>query len=163
MALIIERASSPDVFEYIWPFFKDIVAAGDTYLYPMTCTYEQGKHFWMPEQGSTYLARQNNDVVGSFYLKPNQPGLGDHVANAGYMVNPAIFGKGIGRAMGEFSIEEARKLGYKAMQFNAVVSTNTYAVRLWESLGFSIVGTSPQSFRLQGSTLVDTYIMHRFI
>lgn len=162
MGIEITKATADD-FENIWPFFKRIVAQGDTYSYPMDCSYSLGKAFWLPENGTTYLARSGEQVVGSFYLKPNQPGLGTHVANAGYMVSPGTHGKGIGRIMGEFSLKEARKLGYKAMQFNYVVSTNTHAIRLWESLGFQIIGTSPKSFRLKDSELVDTYIMHRFL
>ncbi len=117
----------------------------------------------MPENGTTFLAKLDNRVVGSFYLKPNQPGLGNHVANAGYMVNPESFGNGIGKQMGLFSLEAAQKLRYKAMQFNYVVSTNTYAIRLWQSLGFKIIGTSPASFRLKNDELVDTHILHRFL
>lgn len=162
MTVSITQAS-PDDFEKVWPFFKLIVARGDTYSYPMECSYALGKALWMPESGITYLAWHDQQVVGSFYLKPNQPGLGDHVVNAGYMVDPGTHGQGIGRKMGEFSLDEARKLGYEAMQFNYVVSTNTAAVKLWQSLGFSIIGTSPKSFRLKGETLVDTYIMHRFL
>jgi ribosomal protein S18 acetylase RimI-like enzyme len=163
MSLQIVQASSRDEFELVWPFFRQIVSAGDTYSYPMDCSYEQGQAFWMPDNGSTFLAKFDNQVVGSFYLKPNQPGLGSHIANAGYMVNPNSFGKGIGKQMGLFSLSTASTLGYKAMQFNYVVSTNTYALKLWESLGFKIIGTSPQSFRLKGTDLVDTHIMHRVL
>jgi ribosomal protein S18 acetylase RimI-like enzyme len=163
MELEIVRTSSPEDFQQVWPFFKEIVSDGDTYSFPMDCTYELGKSLWYPENGHTYLAKSGEDVVGSFYLKPNQPGLGSHVANAGYMVNPKMHGKGIGRLMAEFSLNETRQLGYQAMQFNLVVSTNKNAIKLWEALGFKIIGTSPQSFRYKDSELVDAFIMHRFL
>jgi GNAT superfamily N-acetyltransferase len=162
LTLEIVQASSLADFDLVWPFFKNIVSAGDTYAYPMDCDYELGRSYWMPKNGKTYLAKWDDDVVGSFYLKPNQPGLGSHVANAGYMVNPASSGNGIGKQMGLFSLQEAKRLGYTAMQFNYVVSTNLKAVRLWEDLEFKIIGTSTKSFRSKNQELVDTYIMHRF-
>ncbi|MBX3290243.1 MAG: GNAT family N-acetyltransferase [Acidobacteria bacterium] len=103
----------------------------------------------------------NEKVVGTFWLKPNQPGLGDHVCNAAYMVSPEAHGKGIGRKMGEFSFDEARRLGFTAMQFNFVVASNTAAVRLWQSLGLRIIGTVPNAFRHRQNGPTDAYIMYR--
>jgi ribosomal protein S18 acetylase RimI-like enzyme len=160
--LVIE-AVLPDQFKAIWEFFQPIVAAGETYSFPMDCSFEQGKAFWFPEGGTTYIAKQQEKIVGSFYLKPNQPGLGNHVANAGYMVHPQAGGQGIGKAMALFSLEAAKRKGFTAMQFNYVVSSNKNAVALWQKLGFTIIGTSPKSFRRKDTELIDTYILHRFL
>ena len=100
-------------------------------------------------------------IVGTAYLKPNSAGLGDHVCNAGWMIAPEAAGQGIGRRFAEHVIQEARLLGFHGIQFNAVVATNTRAVRLWESMGFDIVGTVPDSFRHSTDGLVATHVMYR--
>jgi len=117
----------------------------------------------MAPEETTYVALVDGEIVGTYVLKPNQPGLGSHVANAGYMVIPDHSDKGIGRAMCEHSLEDARQVGFLAMQFNFVVSTNERAVALWKKMGFSIVGTCPKTFRHRQLGLVDTYVMHRFL
>lgn len=109
----------------------------------------------------TYVAEFDGVVVGTAILKPNQPGLGDHVANAAWMIDPDQSGKGVGRRFAEFVIEQAIELGFCGMQFNAVVATNTRAIRLWESLGFEIVGTVPAAFRHQDEGRVAIHVMHR--
>jgi ribosomal protein S18 acetylase RimI-like enzyme len=101
--------------------------------------------------------------VGTFFIKDNQPDLGSHIANAGYMTAPGTFGKGIGRAMGEFSILEAARLGYKAMQFNIVIKSNERAVALWKSMDFEIIGEIPDAFNHQQNGLTNAYIMYRKI
>jgi GNAT superfamily N-acetyltransferase len=112
---------------------------------------------------TAYVAEIGDEVVGTYALKSNFPGQGSHVANAGYAVRAARCGHGIGRALGEHSLKEARSAGYTAMQFNCVVSTNVRAVRLWQRLGFSIIGTVPGGFRHPVQGLVDFHIMHRFL
>ena len=104
---------------------------------------------------------QGRDIVGTYILRPNQSGGGSHVANAAFMVAPEARGQGIGRAMGEHCLSEARRLGFRAMQFNFVVSTNESAVRLWQQLGFKIVGTLPGAFRHPEKGYIDVYVMHR--
>ena len=94
-------------------------------------------------------------------MKDNQPGLGSHVANAGYMTSPDAFGKGIGKAMALFSLEEAKNLGYRAMQFNLVIKTNERAVELWKKLGFAIIGEIPEAFNHKSLGLTNAYIMYR--
>ena len=111
--------------------------------------------------GQTYVAIDGEQVAGTFIIKDNQPDLGSHVANASYMTHPDAFGKGIGRSMAEFSLDEARRLGYSAMQFNIVVKSNERAVRLWERMGFQIIGEVPDAFRTMGSTPTNAYIMWR--
>jgi ribosomal protein S18 acetylase RimI-like enzyme len=104
---------------------------------------------------------QDRHVVGSYILKPNQPGLGAHISNASFIVSASARGQGIGRAMGEHCLSEARRLGFRAMQFNFVVSTNDSAVHLWQQFGFKIVGTLPGAFRHAQKGYVDVYVMFR--
>jgi GNAT superfamily N-acetyltransferase len=140
-----------------------VVAKGDTYAYDPATSKEEARAIWMAPGLRTYAAFSDGEVVGTYILKANQPGLGSHVANAGYMVHPGHSGKGIGRALCEHSLEEARREGFLAMQFNIVVSTNENAVALWKKMGFTIVGTVPKAFRHRSLGLVDTYVMHRFL
>jgi len=160
--LTIRRATESD-WDAIWPIFHAVVREGDTYSYSPATTKEQGRALWMTPQGTTYVACRGEQVVGTYFLKPNQPGLGSHVANAGYMVDPGEAGRGVGRAMCEHSLDEARRAGFFAMQFNFVVSTNTRAVALWQKLGFQIAGTLPKAFRHQQRGLVDVYVMYRLL
>ena len=160
--ITIRKAVEAD-FEAIWPIFHQVVQQGDSYTFDPETTREQAYLIWMAGDLITFVASVNDEIVGTYILKANQPGLGSHVANAGYMVGTSGRGKGVGRAMCEHSLEEARKLGFRAMQFNMVVSTNESAVALWEKFGFSIVGTLPQAFRHRELGLVDAYVMHRFL
>ncbi|MCA1590949.1 MAG: GNAT family N-acetyltransferase, partial [Acidobacteria bacterium] len=108
-----------------------------------------------------YVAILDGEIAGTFWLRPNQPGLGSHVGNAAYMVSPDANGKGVGRRMAEFSIDEARRLGFKAMQFNFVIKTNTVAVKLWQSVGFEIIGEIPDAFDHARNGMTNAYIMYR--
>jgi GNAT superfamily N-acetyltransferase len=150
----------------IWPIWHSVVAAGDTYTWDPATREDQARQLWMPPAPAVTVvaertAGRTTRVVATALLKPVQPGLGDHVANAGFMVDPQLAGSGIGRALAEFVLDEARRRGYLAMQFSAVVETNTRAVRLWKSLGFTIIGTVPGAFRHPASGLVGLHIMHR--
>jgi L-amino acid N-acyltransferase YncA len=158
----IRRARESD-FDSIWQIFHQVVEEGETYTYDPSTTKEEARAIWMSEAVETYVACLGERVVGTYILKPNQPGLGSHVANAGYMVAATAQGQGVGRAMCEHSLAAAREAGFLAMQFNMVVSTNQAAVRLWKKLGFAIVGTLPKTFRHQRLGLVDAYVMHRFL
>ena len=160
--ITIRKAEEAD-FDAIWRIFHQVVQQGDTYTYDPETTREQAHSIWMSSGHTTYVACVDDQIVGTYILKPNQPGLGSHVANAGYMVGEDGRGKGVGRAMCEHSLEEARRMGFHAMQFNMVVSTNESAVALWKKFGFSIVGTLPQAYRRRGLGLVDAYVMHRFL
>jgi ribosomal protein S18 acetylase RimI-like enzyme len=117
--------------------------------------------YWFQAGGHAYVAEDAGQVIGSYLIKPNQPGLGSHIANAAYMVSSAARGSGVGRRMGEHSLADAKRLGFRAMQFNIVVAVNTPAVRLWRSLGFRIVGTLPGVFRHAQHGFVDAYVMFR--
>lgn len=146
----------------IWPFFRAIVAAGETYAYAGDMTPEQGAEVWMERPpGRTVVAEADGVVVGSAKMGPNRPGRGAHVATASFMVDPAYRGRGVGRALGAHAVAWARTAGYHGMQFNAVVETNTAAVRLWQALGFEIIGTVPEAFDHARHGLVGLHVMYR--
>ncbi|HEU5352837.1 MAG TPA: GNAT family N-acetyltransferase [Actinocrinis sp.] len=153
-----------DDWRSIWPFFRAIVAAGDTFAYATDLTEDQGRELWMPgAPAHTIVAvdEESGEVLGSANMYANRPGNGSHVASASYMVDPQRSGRGVGRALVEYSLEWARAAGFRAIQFNAVVETNIYAVRLYESLGFKIVGTVPEAFNHPTEGYVGLHIMHR--
>ncbi|BDI28145.1 acetyltransferase [Capsulimonas corticalis] len=157
------RQAAPSDWPAIWPIFQSVVADGATYAYDPDTTSDEALALWMSPAASTFVATHGGAVVGSYFLKPNQPGLGSHVANAAFMVSPAWSGHGAGRAMGEHALRTARARGYEAMQFNFVVSSNERAVSLWKSLGFATIGVIPKAYRHSRLGLVDAYIMHRFL
>ena len=158
---LILREIGADEFARVWPVFRAVIADGDTYSYPPDLSFEQARDGWTTPPCRCFVAERDEETLGCYMLKPNQPGLGDHVANAGYMVSPAARGQGIASAMCEHSLEQARLAGFTAMQFNFVVSTNTTAVRLWQRHGFQIVGQVPGAFRHAGLGPTDIYLMHR--
>ena len=155
----------------IWAVLAEVMRAGDTYMYPPEISEAEMRRAWMPSppherepRRVVYVAREGQrggDVVGTAYLRPNMPGLGDHVANAGWAVSARRRGRGVGRAFAEHVMADARARGYRAMQFNAVVASNTGAVLLWESLGFKIVGTVPGAFRHARLGETSVHIMWR--
>jgi GNAT superfamily N-acetyltransferase len=147
--------------EAIWEIFRAVIATGDSFPFDPQMPREDALAYWFGPGARAYVAEHDGRVAGSYLFKPNQPGLGDHVANAAFMVSPAARGLGIGRRMGEHCLAEARRAGFLAMQFNFVISTNEPAVRLWQQLGFEIIGTLPGAFRHARLGLVDVYVMFR--
>ena len=147
----------------IWAIFRAVVAGGDTYVYAPATSEAEARRIWTTPPATAYVALVDGTVVGTYVLRPNQPGLGSHVANAGFMVAPDCSSRGVGRAMGEHALAQAERDGFSAMQFNSVVSTNERAIRLWKSLGFSIVGTVPGAFRHATAGDVAIHIMHRMV
>jgi L-amino acid N-acyltransferase YncA len=147
--------------DVIWKVFHDVIAAGDTYVFDPNTSREEALAYWFRDDTRAYVAEQNGKIVGSYILKPNQRGLGAHVSNASFIVASSARGLGVGRAMGEHCLSEARRLGFRAMQFNFVVSTNESAIHLWKELGFKIVGTLPGAFRHAQKGYVDVYVMFR--
>lgn len=159
------RPATAEDDDVLWALFQEVVRAGDAFAYDEGTRREEALSLWRGRgTGSvTYVAVLEGEVVGSYYVKPNQPGHGAHVCNAGYMVAGRARGRGVGRALGEHSLEEARRLGYRAMQFNFVVATNTPALELWKQLGFEVVGRLPQAFRHPREGLVDALVLYRLL
>lgn len=150
-------------FELVWPIFHAVVGAGETYAYDPAMTLEAARDLWTRPPARCFVAREGGAVVGAYCLRPNQVGLGDHVANAGYMVAPDVRGRGIASAMCAHSLDTARAAGFEAMQFNFVAASNEGAVRLWQRHGFTIVGRVPAAFRHRSRGRTDVFVMHRFL
>lgn len=161
MSIEIREAIAAD-WPAIWALFAPIVADGETYAYPDDLTSEQAAALWLERPpGRTVVAVDaEGTVLGSAKMGPNRPGRGDHVGTASFMVAPVARGRGVGRLLGEHVVAWHRAQGYQAIQFNAVVETNTGAVRLWRSLGFEVVGTVPRAFRSRAHGLVGLHVMH---
>jgi ribosomal protein S18 acetylase RimI-like enzyme len=159
--LVQIRPARKEDREVIWQIFHAVVAKGDTYVFDPNISRRKALAYWLGPKTRCYVALSDHGIAGSYILKANQPGLGSHVANAGFMVSPSARGRGIGRAMAEHCLHEARRLGFRAMQFNFVVATNRTALRLWKDLGFRIVGTLPGAFRHTRRGFVDVYVMYR--
>lgn len=155
------RKASPHDSDQIWNIIHQVISKGDTYAFDPDTPLEIMMTYWFGKDKHTYVAIEGERVAGTFVRKDNQPGLGSHVANAGYMVHPEFSGRGIGRLMGEFSIVEANRLGYLAMQFNFVVKSNTKAVQLWLKLGFRIIGEVPNAFKHKEHGFTNVCIMYR--
>jgi L-amino acid N-acyltransferase YncA len=157
------REATADDWPAIWPFLHQIVAAGETYTYPRDLDEPRARQMWMLEPPNRTVVAVDPDgtVLGSAKMNANHMGGGSHIASASFMVDPARSGKGVGRALGEYVLDWARAAGFRAMQFNAVVESNTRAVALWKSLGFEIIGTLPDGFLHPDKGYVGLHIMHR--
>lgn len=160
-------------FEQFWPVFIEVVNAQETYAFEPEMSFETAVDLWCTLPTKTFVYEEyckdggsgkggeNGEVLGSYYIKPNAMGPGGHICNCGYMVNPQARGRGIARQLCEHSQAIALKLGFRAMQFNAVVSTNQAAVALWQKLGFDIIGTIPEAYLHKQQGYVDSYIMYK--
>ncbi|MFI5617742.1 GNAT family N-acetyltransferase [Streptomyces sp. NPDC051567] len=160
--MLIREAVTED-WPAVWPFFHKIVAAGEAFTYPVGLTEEQGRDWWLlPAPNRTVVAVDDNGtVLGTAKMNNNHMGNASHIASASYMVDPAHSGQGVGRALCAYTLEWARAAGFRAMQFNAVVETNTHAVKLYRSLGFEVLGTVPEGFRHPAEGYVGLHVMHR--
>ena len=158
----IREATNQD-FDLIWPFFRDISREGTTYSYPTNITKEHAAELWLRAPQLTFVAEEESRLLGTYYIKPNALGPGSHVCNCGYMVSPAARGKGVATVMCEHSQKIAVELGYKAMQFNSVVSSNTGAIQLWNRLGFETVGRLPKAFDHPDLGYVDCMVMYKWL
>ena len=155
------RAAGPDDFDLIWPMLRDVFRTGDTYAVDPDISKAAARAYWMTQAHATYVAEGNDGIVGTYYIKTNQPGGGAHICNCGYIVSPAARGQGIAATLCNHSQDEARRLGYQAMQFNFVLASNEGAVRLWHRLAFETIGTIPDAFAHPKLGFVDAYVMYR--
>lgn len=157
----IRRYESAD-WPSVWPILQAIIAAGETYVFAPNSTEAEIHKAWIETPLATYVACSDQGaILGTYFLKPNQPGLGSHVCNCGYGVSVDARGQGVASAMCQHSQDEARSHGFRAMQFNFVVSTNVGAVRLWQKHGFDIVGTLPGAFLHSSLGFVDAFVMFK--
>jgi len=160
--ITIRRATDAD-WPQIWPIVRSVIRRGDTFPQARDLGEDAAYDYWMSQPSATCIALVDDRVAGTYYIRPNHAAAGAHVCNAGYMVAEDRRRRGIGRALCRHSLTEAAALGFLAMQFNLVVSTNGASIRLWQSMGFRIVGTLPRAFRHPALGLVDAHIMYRFI
>jgi L-amino acid N-acyltransferase YncA len=157
------RAATDDDWPAIWAFMRDIVAAGETFVWDRDTGEDEARSMWMhrPPGRTVVAVDDDGTVVGTAETHPNNGGPGAHVANAGFMVHPDRAGRGIGRALGAHVVDQARADGYRAMQFNAVVEANQRAVALWRSLGFDVLATIPGAFAHPTEGYVGLHVMYR--
>lgn len=156
----IREATGAD-WPVVWELFRLAAHAGDVFAYDESTTEETARKLWFDPPAACFVAEEDGRVVGTYYVRPNQPGRGGHVANGGYIVAHEARGRGLARLMCEHSLETARRRGFAAMQFNYVVSTNAAAVRTWERCGFAVVGRLPGAFRHKELGLIDVLVMFR--
>ncbi|MFF9351683.1 GNAT family N-acetyltransferase [Streptomyces sp. NPDC014734] len=160
--MMIREATAED-WPAVWPFFHEIVAAGETFTYPLDLGRDEARSWWLldPPNRTVVAVDDEGTVLGTAKMNNNHMGNGSHIAGASYMVDPGHAGQGVGRALCAYSLDWARSSGFRAMQFNAVVETNVRAVELYRSLGFEILGTLPEGFDHPVRGLVGLHIMHR--
>jgi ribosomal protein S18 acetylase RimI-like enzyme len=155
------RAAAASDADAIWGILEPTIRAGETYTLPRDMTRQEALAYWFSPGHEVFVAEENTAVLGTYFLHANQRGGGDHVANCGYITAPHAAGRGIARAMCKHSLEHAAVRGFRAMQFNFVVSSNERAVKLWQSLGFEIVGRLPEAFLHPTLGYVDALVMFR--
>ena len=150
-----------DDFESFWPVFKDVVMAQETYAFDANIDLETAYNLWCLSPQRAYVMKQGDTVLGSYYIRANAAGPSSHISNCGYMVAPQARGKGVATALCLHSQQIAIELGYLAMQFNSVVSTNQVAINLWKKLGYSVIGIIPNAYKHKKLGFVDSCIMHK--
>ena len=160
--MIVREATAAD-WPHVWALFQSVAAAGDVFAYDESTPEEVARKLWFDAPAVCFVCEVGGAFAGTYYVRPNQPGRGGHVANAGYMIAPAFRGRGLAVALCEHSLEVARRLGFTAMQFNFVVSTNAAAVHAWERCGFAVVGRLPGAYRHGELGLVDALVMFRIL
>lgn len=157
----IRPASRSADAEPIWAILEPTIRAAETYTLPADMSREQALAYWFAPQHEVFAAEEDDRILGTYFLQPNQEGAGSHVANCGYVTAPWATGRGVARAMCGHSLARAGERGFRAMQFNFVVSTNEPAVHLWRSFGFEIVGRLPGAFHHPNLGFVDALVMYR--
>ncbi|GBQ82080.1 acetyltransferase [Gluconacetobacter johannae DSM 13595] len=159
--MLLIRPLVPADFDAVWPVLRDVVRAQETYALDPEMDRDAGWRLWAETPRATFVAERDGVVLGSYYIKPNAAGPGDHVCNCGYIVAPAARGQGVAGALCAHSLRVGREMGFAAMQFNSVVATNTVAIGLWRKHGFAIVGTLPGAYRHATLGVVDCHVMYR--
>jgi ribosomal protein S18 acetylase RimI-like enzyme len=158
--VLIRRFHEEDAVA-VWSILEPIIRVGETYTQPRDMDRESALAYWLSPSHEVFVAEDSAEIVGTYFLQANQKGGGAHVANCGYITDPRATGRGVARAMCAHSLDHARERGFRAMQFNFVVSTNERAVRLWQSFGFEIVGRLPGAFQHPTLGFVDAFVMYR--
>jgi GNAT superfamily N-acetyltransferase len=161
--MLAVRSATPADSGAIWSILEPMIRAGETYTLPLEMTREAALAWWFAPAHQVFVAEDDGIAVGTYFLRANQQGGGAHVANCGYVTAPHSTGRGVARAMCAHSLDRARERGFRAMQYNFVVSTNERAVRLWQSFGFEIVGRLPGAFQHPTAGLVDAFVMFRHL
>jgi ribosomal protein S18 acetylase RimI-like enzyme len=159
--MLIIRAAIDDDSDAIWAILEPVIRAGETYTLPRDMTREEVLAYWFSGSHDVFVADEDGHAIGTYFLRANQKGGGSHVANCGYVTATYASGRGVARAMCTHSLEHARQRGFRAMQFNFVVSTNHRAVSLWKDLGFEIAGRLPGAFSHPDVGFVDAFVMYR--
>ena len=157
--MLTVREAEADDSDTVWSILEPVIRAGETYPLPRDMCREEGLAYWFSNGHEVFVAEEDGRAVGTYFLKANQRGGGSHVANCGYVTAAEATGKGVARAMCAHSLEHAKRSGFRAMQFNFVVSTNERALRLWKSFGFEIVGRLPKAFAHPTAGYTDAYVM----
>ena len=157
------RPATPTDRPAVWAIIGPVFRAGDSYAIDPDISEHDALAYWLRPDQETFVAEAGGEILGTYYIRANQGGGGDHVCNCGYITSPAARGRGIARAMAAHSFAQARHRGFLGMQFNFVVATNLGAIHLWETLGFTTVGRLPQAFRHPTDGLVDALIMYRAV
>jgi GNAT superfamily N-acetyltransferase len=159
--LTLIRSAQTKDRDAVWAIIEPVVRAGETYTQPRDISRDAALAYWFRDDHDVFVAEREGEIVGTYFLCANQGGGGSHVANCGYMTSPLVQGHGVGRAMLEHSLTHARARGFRAMQFNFVVSTNERAVRTWQAYGFEIVGRLPGAFDHPTLGFVDALVMYK--
>lgn len=162
-ASIVIRPVSPRDFEYVWTILKPSFRTGDTYTIDPKISQSDALDYWISSGKTAFLAYVSGIPLGTYYIRPNQGGHGDHVCNCGFVTAPQARGQGIARSMLEHALETAREAGYFAMQLNFVVKTNTRAIDIWTRAGFEVVGQLPKAFRHPQNGNTDALIMYKIL
>jgi ribosomal protein S18 acetylase RimI-like enzyme len=155
------RTINDDDANSLWNILEHVIRPGETYALPRDWSRTDALQYWCSPGHQVWIAEENGHALGTYFLQANQLGGGDHVANAGFATHPEAAGRGVATALCTHALRLAASLGFRAMQFNYVISTNERAVALWERLGFAIVGTLPKAFKHPIRGLVDVYVMYR--
>jgi ribosomal protein S18 acetylase RimI-like enzyme len=157
------RPARPGDHDALWAILEPVIRAGETYPLPREMSRAEALGYWLQPDHAVFVAEDGGRILGTYYLRANALAGGSHVANCGYMTAPAARGRGVARAMCLHSLEMARARGFRAMQYNLVISTNAAAVHLWQSCGFAVVGRLPEAFRHPAHGYVDALVMYRML